>query len=203
MTGGNQITTDTVFTQDTTIYAQWIKTYSVSGNVVNEADSSAVDGATVTIGKIKTTTGTDGSFTLSDIPAGEYNIVVTTEDGKTVTKLVKIENKDVSDIKVVIPTKNLSSVVEVKPATPAVLVGGLDELAKAKKDEGTTVVVKLTVEQKAENAVEATVKNAIEAAAAKNKLEYLDMNVNMTVDGGAPASITDTGKVLEIIVPMI
>lgn len=202
VTGGNQITTDTVFTQDTTIYAQWIKAYSVSGNVVNEADSSAVDGATVTIGKIETTTGTDGSFTLSDIPAGEYNIVVTTkDDSKIVTKLVKIENKDVSDIKVVIPTKNLSSVVEVKPATPAVLVGGLDELAKAKKDEGTTVVVKLTVEQKAENAVAEAVKNGIVTAAAKDKLEYLDMNVNMTVDSNPPSPISDTGKVLEIIVP--
>ena len=201
VTGGNQITTDTVFTQDTTIYAQWIKTYSVSGKVVTEANENVgVENASVKIGEASCKTGTDGNFTLSSIPAGEYNIVVTTEDGKTVTKLVKIENKDVSDIKVVIPTRNLSSVVEVKPATPAVLVGGLDELAKAKEDKGTTVVVKLTVEQKAENAVNEAVKNGIEAAAAKNKLEYLDMNVNMTADGHS-SPISDTGKVLEIIVP--
>ena len=203
VTGGNRITTDTVFTQNTTIYAQWIKAYSVSGKVVNEADSSAVDGATVKIGDITTTTGADGSFTLPGIPVGDNNIVVTTKDGsKTVTKLVKIENKDVSGIKVVIPTGNVSSVVETTGlTTPKVLVGGLDDVAKEKEETGKSVVVKLTVEQKADKDVNETVKNAINVMASKKQLEYLDMAVNQTVDGAASSPISDTGKVLEIIVP--
>lgn len=205
VTGGNQITTDTVFTADATIYARWIKTYSVSGNVVNEEGETPVAGATVTIksNTVEKTaiTEADGSFTLSDIPAGDYNIVVKSGE-KTVTKLVTITNSNVSGINVVIPTGDVSSVVETTGSgTPKVLVGGLDDVAKENEAAGQTVEVKLTVEQKAEDTVDATAKNAIVVAAAKEQLEYLDMKVNKTVDGGTPAPITDTGKVLEIIVP--
>ena len=200
-----KLTTETV-----TLYAKWKQVnFTVGGTVKNDANSP-VSGATVKLmqgssEKDQGTTGADGKFAFSKtIPAGAYNIV-TTYNGQAKTTLITITDSDMNDVEVQLPPEGVNSELEVKPNTPAVVVGGLDEEAISRKDEGSTVTVSMAVDGKQEAAVPAEQVSAIKEAAEQSGtsdpvVEYLDVTVTKEVDGTSE-TISTTNKVIKIVVP--
>lgn len=79
----------------------------------------------------------------------------------------------------------------------------------ADNTSGTSVQVEMSVNVVSEGGITAGLKNNVSTAAlntygtnAEDKVgkEYLDIDIEKTVDGGAPAQVTDAGVVLEIII---
>ncbi|USF28327.1 hypothetical protein N510_003286 [Firmicutes bacterium ASF500] len=187
-------------------------TYSISGTVTGNDGNTAVSGASVKlmqgnrqIGQ-PVTTGADGTYSFSDVPAGTYNVVAEQEsEGDKITKtiLVVLTDSDATAKDIKMPDGKKNSVVEVKDNTPAVVVGGVDEVAEAQDVEsGQTVTVKLTVEKKEETAAAGAAE--IKQIASGKTVEFLDLSLVKEVTGGSNAGttiITDTkDKVLEIVV---
>ncbi|WP_312942929.1 S-layer homology domain-containing protein, partial [Oscillibacter sp.] len=154
---------DTI-TGDMTLYAKWVQdTYSVSG-IVGDEDSKAVKGATVKMMMGNTQFGaavlTDdkGKFTITGVPAGNYNIVVT-KDNQTVTLYISVSGDYKYAGQITLPMGNKSSEVDiVGTGTPDVVEKGLNDLFEKDKmaynddDEeavvkGGTVKIKLTVQK--------------------------------------------------------
>ncbi|WML36689.1 cell wall-binding repeat-containing protein [Clostridium sp. OS1-26] len=129
---------DTV-TADTTLYAKWnINSYIVSG-IVNDdvTPANPVSGAKVHIefgGKNVSgpvDTDADGNFTLYDVPAGIYNLVIETTDvnGKPiiVTQIIQVTgNTQLGAIK--LPVGRKSSKFLPTNGVPVNAVGKLDEV---------------------------------------------------------------------------
>ena len=197
-----------IYLDGTSIKCEPLPTYAVGGTVT-ESGGGNVNGATVKLMRGKTkiaakTTGADGKYNFTNVPAGAYNVVVT-KDGKTVTRLITVTNADLTGQNLTMPSENKNSVIEVKDDTPAVVVGGLDKIAEdTTLDTGTSsVTVKLTVEAKAENAA-ANAGDIKALAGNKTVGDFLDLSLNKVVEGtgGGTTSITDTGaNILEIVVP--
>lgn len=121
--------------EDITLYAKWEEeTYVVEGNVEDD-DSNTEAGAEVEIFKgnvqIGTTAITDenGHFTVSGVPSGVYNLVVTKDDQK-VTVLIVVSDEDYSyDGVITLPKGRKNSVLKIiGESTPPVVVGYLNEL---------------------------------------------------------------------------
>ncbi len=102
-TDGNKITTDTVFTKDTTVYAQWSKKSSggVGGGSSNTTTTTTKneDGSTtkttenkLTGTKTEVTTNTDGSTTT--VETKKDGTVTTTEKDKDGNTTTTVENPD-------------------------------------------------------------------------------------------------------------
>ena len=185
-----------------------LPTYAVGGTVTESGGQTAVSGAAVKLMRGKTqiaakTTGADGKYNFTKVPAGVYNVVVT-KDGKTVTRLITVTDADLTNQNLTMPSENKNSVIEVKDDTPAVVVGGLDKIAEDTELGGaSSVTVKLTVEAKEENAA-ANAGDIKALAGNKTVGDFLDLSLNKVVEGtgAGTTSITDTGaNILEIIVP--
>ncbi len=202
-----------------TLYAVWTQnTYEVSGTVMEEldgtTDKSIVAGVAVKIvrGNVEfaaTTTGDDGTYKFSGVPAGTYNIVATrTVDTKTqtMTALVEVKDSDKSVDTIVLPPSRINSVLSVADNTPPVMVGGLEEVAKDEAESAKDVTVTMTVEKKDESTVAGAeeIKEAVAANASTDSgntaLDFLDVSVTKKVDNGAATPVTETSQVVEIIV---
>ncbi|WP_312046785.1 InlB B-repeat-containing protein, partial [Anaerotignum sp.] len=127
---------DTV-TENTTLYTKWAQgTYSVSGTVVDDiTPPNKVDGATVKImkGNIQfgdtVLTDSDGNFTVSGIPDGEYNIVIT-KNGQMITLHIKVNGSDFTyKGQIILPKANKNSKLNIIGSdTPNIVENGLDDL---------------------------------------------------------------------------
>lgn len=214
--GGQLVAVNTVFTSDTTLYAQWKQVqFSVSVKVVENDQSTPVIGATVVLmqGSDRIGTGTTndrGEFTFTQhIPAGAYNIVTTYKpadgEAQTKTSLVVITDQDVA-VDVALPSPGVNSTLTVTESTPAVVVGGLDaeaEEQKASDVDVTEVTVSMAVEKKPEAQAEGS-SQIQQAAAAGTTLEYLEIAITKTVvtsESTEDSTISETETVLEIVVP--
>ncbi|MBQ6756243.1 MAG: S-layer homology domain-containing protein [Oscillospiraceae bacterium] len=209
--------------------------YSVGGTVNRVAsavdtEGTACDGALVELRQGNTviaTANTDvsGNYSFSDIPEGEYNIVVAKGD---VTKSERVTVEDGSVEKtVLLPYYDVSSLIVVRGNTPAVVIGSLDDLAKTESEgitDGQSIEVKLTVEgkddltdvdddklnqeQKAEKTDQAEIKEkALAATGAGTVVEFIDMGIvkSVTTNGNATTeAIRDTGSnILQIRIPYV
>lgn len=129
---------DTV-TADTTLYAKWnVDRYMVSGKTDDDANpAKPVSGAKVHLefgGKnVSGPVDTDenGNFTLYDVPAGIYNLVIesTDADGNpiTVTQIIKVTgNTQLGNI--TLPLGRKSSIFVPKENVPVNAVGKLNEV---------------------------------------------------------------------------
>lgn len=129
---------DTV-TADTTLYAKWnVDRYMVSGKTDDDANpAKPVSGAKVHLefgGKnVSGPVDTDenGNFTLYDVPAGIYNLVIesTDADGNpiTVTQIIKVAgNTQLGNI--TLPLGRKSSIFVPKENVPVNAVGKLNEV---------------------------------------------------------------------------
>ena len=203
---------------DTTVYVKWVKTVenTVSGMVNNDAaEPAAVENATVQLMKgnvefAHTTTDASGNFSFSNVPEGTYQIVVK-DNGSVTTALAAVDkaghvaiNGETTAETASMTLNNstgtkVSSVVEVKANTPAVIVGGMEAAAEAKKETNKVVEVKLTVEST--DTTNSADQAAIKDEAGSKTMEFYDVTLTKTVD----STTTDIGDqndtLLTILVP--
>ncbi len=209
-----------------TLYTKWAQgTYSVSGTVKDDTNPTPnkVDGATVKImqgnvqfGETVLTDG-DGNFTVSGIPNGQYNIVIT-KNGQTVTLHIKVDGSDYSyEGQITLPSGNRNSKLEIVGAdTPNIVEDGLDNLFKdseiydeeSKKavNDGGTVEIRLTV-QKNESSLEKEKVSAQMSSDSYKSGMILDVGIEKTVTNNSGAisdqsSITELDDTLTLIIPL-
>lgn len=189
-------------TGNLTLYAQWTDkaVHTVSGKVTQ--GGAAVSEVTLQLvqGEKKiavTETNGEGTFSFS-APDGIYNIIAE-KDGKTKTKLVTLD--ETQTVEIVMPTENVNSSLTVAGnETPSVMVGGLDALAEANGESGSTVTVSMTVEGKSDAENKDDIQTLAMQEHPNQSVECLDISIKKTV-GSKSSPITDTGNVLEIVVP--
>jgi len=87
----------------------------VKGTITDKNSGEPLTGATVTIakGKYKAVSGLDGSFTIKNIPAGNYDATITMVSYKPLVKEIKVksENTDVLSFSLETETKALENIV--------------------------------------------------------------------------------------------
>nr|WP_186323101.1 InlB B-repeat-containing protein [Paenibacillus xylanexedens] len=211
---------------DTKLYARWEKhVYSIEGTVINDATPfAAVSGAQVKVmqGNVQfgstAVTDANGSFMVTGVPNGTYNLVVNKGDQLvTLIVVVKDGNFNFGDQYIILPEGKKNTALEVKGTdTPSVVVDKLNDLFtdptsytaedKSQVDQGGAVKFKLTVEkQEAGTAVGAS---SIQAIAGNRVIDmYLDMSLFKTLTDSVTQSDTTVplptlGKLLKIIVPV-
>jgi hypothetical protein len=94
----------------------------VSGRVTDPT-GAVVAGATITLrdasGKTRqTTTGTDGSFHLTELPAGRYDLMATATGFKTKEQSIELKASEVAMMEPVLDVGTASETVEVSGAAP-------------------------------------------------------------------------------------
>ena len=94
----------------------------ISGRVTDPT-GAVVAGATITLrdasGKTrKTTTGTDGSFHLTELPAGRYDLMATATGFKTKEQSIELKASEVAMMAPVLDVGTASETVEVSGAAP-------------------------------------------------------------------------------------
>jgi hypothetical protein len=94
----------------------------VSGRVTDPT-GAVVAGATITLrdasGKTRqTTTGTDGSFHLTELPAGRYDLMATATGFKTNQQSIELKASEVAMMQPVLGVGTVSEAVEVSGAAP-------------------------------------------------------------------------------------
>jgi hypothetical protein len=94
----------------------------VSGRVTDRT-GAVVAGATITLrdasGKTRqTTTGTDGSFHLTELPAGRYDLMATATGFKTNQQSIELKAREVAMMQPVLDAETVSEAVEVSGAAP-------------------------------------------------------------------------------------
>jgi hypothetical protein len=94
----------------------------VSGRVTDPT-GAVVAGATITLrdasGKTRqTTTGTDGSFHLTELPAGRYDLMATATGFKTKQQSIELKPSEVAMMQPVLDVGTVSEAVEVTGAAP-------------------------------------------------------------------------------------
>ena len=96
----------------------------VSGRITDPS-GAVVAGATITLrdgsGKTRqTTTGTDGSFHLTELPAGRYDLMATATGFKTKQESIELKASEVAVMAPVLDVGTASETVEVSGAVPTV-----------------------------------------------------------------------------------
>jgi hypothetical protein len=96
----------------------------VSGRVMDRS-GAIIPGATVTLtdtsGKTRqTTTATDGSFRLTDLPAGQYELIATANGFATRKQPVELKPREVAMLQPVLDVGAMSETVTVTAGSPAV-----------------------------------------------------------------------------------
>lgn len=200
--------TNTV-TDNVTLYAKWTEVpsnpaYDISGTVTD--NGAAVADAAVKLVKGRevvqeSATDENGAYTFADVAPGDYNVVAA-KDGKTMTILITVETTDLTEQNLAMPADSVNSVLDVRENTPAVVVGGLEAEAASHTETGKTVTVTMTVESKAEtdSAAAADIAKIKETASGKT-LSFLAVTVEKQVDEEAAQPVSETSRLLTIIIP--
>lgn len=156
----------------------------------------------------------DGSYKLPEgttLKPGTYQ-VVTELGNKTITTILVVEDGTEPTTIVNIPTKAVSSKVEIKTVadTPKITVGGLDTLADSyTPGDNESITVTMSVEAKPadpSSAAQAAIKAVNDAQTTKvSKFDFVDMSIikesfiNGTLNN--TTDIHNAASVLQIIVP--
>ena len=205
-------TLDTV-TEDLTLYAGWsqVPMYTITGSAVNDGTPTPdpVSGATVILvqGTVQygqtAISDIHGDFEIPNVPAGIYNLIVTSGAQK-VTTLVEVADADVSVGNVTLPSKIINSTLLILgDAPPDVVVGGLDAEAQAQLGTGTSVEINLTIEEKSsETAENGSAVRDVARAVHRIVGMYLDIDVSKTWNGTVDNGYNETDGLIEIIIPL-
>ncbi len=161
--------------------------YDTTGNPVPDASVTIKKGDTLVAGPF--TTNSDGSFELTNIPYGSFNLIID-NDGIVTTKLLTVSAAETEQT-VIIPFGKKSTVVEVAPNIPAVTAGGLEDLWDelvpedlTQLDGGKTVEFKLTVEGD-ENPSQNVTQSVANALSNNERIGlYLDANLFKIIKNG-------------------
>ena len=200
-------------TADITVTAPAEPVYTVSGEVkgIDLTDSTRpgapVPDAVVTIrrgleiiGGWKTT-DTDGRFSLDDMPAGVYNVVVEYND-RIVTRMVTLVDHNVTGLLVEIPRQDVNSELTIRSAsglTDGAIVGELDDEA-ARRFSGVdsdSLSVSMELREVPANSGD-PIQKALRDRADGMKLRFVDMAMTLT-ENGVSSGLTQTDTLLEII----
>ena len=224
--GGEQFDFNQEITGNITLYAHWSSepVYDITGKVEQaqqSGDPTPAEGVTVTLRQGNTVlftkiTDVNGLYDFH-APAGSYNIVAETEDGKTMTQLVTVTDHNERVGKIILPYQNVSSELTVIPGTPDIVVGGLDEEVVESNPNATAnethITLSMTVEQKEDVTSSETPEDAelkaeqeeikTEAGSQKNNLTFLKIDLTKVITGTGAGSepVTTTTKPLKIIIP--
>ncbi|MDZ4247469.1 MAG: PKD domain-containing protein, partial [Dehalococcoidia bacterium] len=100
---------------------------AISGIVANEITGIAIAGATVEtdVGGYGTTTGSNGRFLMSDIPAGEYLLTASAEDYNPASGTITVENAGTSSVSFSL----IPSFLIIPTPTPAATITPLPSLS--------------------------------------------------------------------------
>lgn len=202
-----------------------IPAYEVSGTVIDH-EGNPVPGATVTVVQGQTVFSTsesqsDGSFTLTGVPDGVYNLVVTSSE-LTVTQIITIAGASQSVGTVALPQYRQNTVVEITGDVPNLVIGGLNEQygtpvtdnAKGVTQEdldklpaGGSIDITCKVNEVTPNSTEDD--EAIHAAASKKGLNarlFVDIQVIKTVTaaGASPVktALDEVPELLTVRIPL-
>ena len=101
----------------------WDATLAAVSGRVTDPSGAVVAGATITLrdasGKTRqTTTGTDGSFHLTELPAGRYDLMATATGFKTKQQSIELKASEVAMMQPVLDVGTASETVEVTGAAP-------------------------------------------------------------------------------------
>ena len=117
--------------------------------------------------------------------------------------MVTIKDKAVTDQTITMPTGKLSSVVEVKAGSPAIVVGDLEK-AFTQQDKtdaaNKTVELKLTAQAKAADSTN-DAQQEIEKKAGSVDL-FLDFTLTKTIDGTPPSSLDSSPVLLTAVITL-
>ena len=195
-----------------TLYAVWAKElYNINGTIKSAQTGTItlrlVQGS-IAFGKSETveytTAETEANFTLNGVPAGTYNLVATQGD-VTMTAAVLITDDHVALELITMPSGSASSVIDIKSVeTPAIVVGGLDELAENEIVDGRKVKVAIAIEAQNETQAGEAGEAIIKESRAQNA-EFIDFTVTKTITNKnveeSVETMTETSNVLELIIP--
>ena len=188
-----------------TLYAVWAKdVYEITGSVSTENNGEIK----VKLVQGKNTFGEavadgDKKFTLSNVPAGTYNLVITQGDAvKNMTVTVTDGNAELGTIEM--PNGNTSAVVAVSDEAPAIIVKGIDEIAAAEEIDGRKVKVEVSIE--AQNEAEAgEAGEAIMKESRAQNVEFINLAANKTIyNNGTPEANETMDKasgIIELAIP--
>ena len=214
---------DTV-TGNTTLYAKWTEnTYSVSG-VIEDDDTPAnpVSGAAVRVvqGNLlfgETVAASDGSFTVTGIPDGIYNLVIT-KGSQTITVRITVSGVNYPAGTVTLPSGNKNSTLEVNGSgTPNVVVDNLNGVfgdssvyTPANNNDvtnnGATVEIKLTVQKNDSSADKTTVEATMTSGGYTTGM-FLDVDMTKTVTSSSGAltdetPVTAVSNLITLVIPL-
>ena len=205
-------------TEDITLYAKWNDkpVYSISGKVTD--GEFGLGGITVTLKQgntiiATTTTAADGSYSFIT-EDGLYNIVAEKEENDNSTiKTVKIEVTESANVNdVVFVATDINSELEIKPDTPQIIVGGLDEEAQtvSSSNGNADVTVKMTVES-AEDITGSddatgqeqrqTEQKEIKKVSGNRYIQFIEINLTQSISGAESTKLEETSGLIEIIIP--
>lgn len=187
-----------------TVYVPPYISHSVSGTV--ECSGSTVSGATVKVMQGNTqfgstaTTDANGKFTVSGVPDGEYNLVVTS-GSRTITEFITVSGADYAAGIIALPNDSRNSILTITgDNTPSVVVNGLDLEAAAQNESSCTVTMTVTKKEADDSDIQSETSRIISIAGGQS-LEYLKIDVTKTVGSGTPTSLDSLTNVQEIDVP--
>lgn len=191
----------------------------VSGKVYQSDKTTEAPDVKITLvqGKTEyasTTSGTDGAFQFPAVPAGVYNLVAESADGKTkTTQMVQISDKDVTIDNIYLPQNNVQAEVKIEGEKPSessieiekAVVDGLDAIADSYKSDNNindSVKVEMQLQAQVENAVSEEVASQMKEQVSGSNLDYVDMQLVPYVnDTKQSENISDAKMVLTIVLP--
>ena len=195
-----------------TLYAVFAKDlYNIKGSVLSaqtgDITLELVQGNNL-FGEQQTVTYTaaneETEFALNGVPTGIYNLVAKQGD-VIMTVAVTISGDHVELGTVTMPDGNTSSVIDVKGEdAPAIVVGGLDEVAAAEEVDGRKVTVSITVETQNEAQTGEAGEAIFEESRAQNA-EFFDFTVTKTITSNdsieSVETMTEIKSPVELIIP--
>ena len=204
-----------------TLYAKWVNvTYTVGGSVMEGEgkDAKPVQNAKVTIKQgskevaPETSTDAEGKYSFADIPAGVYNIIVTSKDAqkneKTMTEMVEV-TADTKVKTIIMPSANVSSKLEIKGSS-GIIVGGLNKEAVDNADKTGNAHVSITATIKETDESDQTEQNSIDKIKKKadkekqaDNLAYIIITVEKKVGEKDATTVAETTTLLEFRIPFI
>ncbi|NGZ76527.1 InlB B-repeat-containing protein [Saccharibacillus alkalitolerans] len=209
------------------LYARWSSERAVTGTVIDDGEpAKAVQAAKIQIvrGNEKygeeTLTGPDGKFTIYNIPAGTYNLIMTIGDKTEIIAIRVSANEPVTELgKIIFPLGNASSLLKLKtPETPPVVINNLHpEAEQYLIDENNQgfVKVEMSVAKVDESTKDADVERGVGKikAQAQEKSAYIGLYLDITLDkykrateqedwGASQGKLKETKGLIEIVVPI-